>query len=190
MVVLAGVLVAVQGGDDGRPRPLATPTLDARPAAAGLGAAAAPLRLLAGDLGPLIDRLARTDRVFLRVAVVRRDGLVLRDVTLHEVRPKVAVEGDVAEGQLAAIAPAGLSPRYDPAAGGPGIVFTASTKVLGVSVDATLRIVAQDGALVALPGGVPIGPQTLFADPRVHVDGVRARPVAGGLRVRALATLR
>ncbi len=62
---------------------------------------------------------------------------------------------------------------------------------LGFDVPVTVKVVIRDGALVAVPEGLPIDDIVLFDDPRIRVRGIRADPVAGSgdLRVRIVADI-
>ena len=54
----------------------------------------------------------------------------------------------------------------------------------------TVGVVARDGALVAVPEGLPLDDIVLFDDPRVRVRGIRATEAAGdAVRVRVLAAV-
>ena len=115
---------------------------------------------------------------------VRRGDITLRDVVVHKDGSRAVAEATVEEREIAEYLPRGTTLRYDPKAGGAGIVFRGSAGVLGVSVPVSARVLAQDGAVVVVPEGLPVGRTTLFDDPRVRVQRVSARPAPGGLRVR------
>jgi hypothetical protein len=157
------------------------------PLADALGKQAAVARLAGGELGPLLDRLKT--RPTLSFPSITRAGVTLRDVAVRRRGDRVAGEATVSEQELSEYAPGGVKLRY--AEGGPGITFKGSQRVLGVAVDVIVHVVAEGGAVVAEPEGLPVGRTVLFDDPRVHVDGVAARQLAGGdLRVRAVGRLR
>jgi hypothetical protein len=139
-----------------------------------------------GELGALLAR----DPIDLRLERVTRQGMTLRDVAIRRRGREAAGEATVDPAQVAAVAPVDVDLRHDPGAPGEGIVFRGTASVLGIPVAVTVRVLAQDGAVVAIPEGLPIGRTVLFSDPRVVVRSVSARPVPGGLRVRAEATIR
>jgi hypothetical protein len=136
-----------------------------------------------------LEALLERDPLDLRVATVHRHGVTLTDVVVRRRGPDVAGEATVDPAQLAGLAPADLDLRHDPDADGPGIVLRGTAKLFAVSVPVTVRVLAEDGAVVAVPEGVPIGRQVLFRDERLAVRLLSARPApGGGLRVSADAT--
>lgn len=138
-----------------------------------------------GELDAWLDR----DPLDLRLDEVTRDGVTLRDVAVRRRGVHATAEATVDPAQLAALAPGDVALRYDRRAPGEGIVLRGTAEVLGLSVPVSVRVVAEDGDVVALPEGLPIGRQVLFDDPRIDVRRISARPLADGLRVRADARL-
>jgi len=183
-------LVAVAGCGSGGPPPRALDALRlARPPLAdALAKQEAIARVAGGDLGPLLAKLRTTPT--LSFPSVTRKGVTLRDVAVRRRGNRVAGEATVAEADLSHLAPAGVSLHYVPGPG-PGIALKGSATFLGASVPVSARVLAENGAVVAEPQNLPVGRTVLFSDPRVHVDGVAARPLgAADVRVRAVATLR
>jgi hypothetical protein len=182
---VAGVVLLTTGGNDpGTRRYLAPVRMVEPPLAEALGKAAEQATLTNGDIGALIDRVRRTDKLDERLPALTRGDVTLRDVVVHKDGPGAYAEATVDLKEVAAYLPPGVDLRYDPKAGGDGIVFKGSTTVLGVRVPVTARAIAENGAVVVVPEGLPIGRTTLFSDPRIHVDRVGAKPTRGGLRVR------
>jgi hypothetical protein len=177
-------LLTTAGNDAAAHRYLAPVRMVEPPLAEALGKAAEQATLTNGDVGALIDHVRRTDKLDERLPSLTRDGVTLRDVVLHKDGPSAFAEATVDLKEVAEYLPQGVDLRYDPNAGGEGIVFKGSTTVLGVKVPVTARAIAEDGAVVVVPEGLPIGRTTLFSDPRIHVDRVGAKPLKGGLRVR------
>jgi hypothetical protein len=158
------------------------------PLADALTKAAEQATLTNGDVGALIEQAQKTDRLDERLPELTRDGVTLRDVVLHKDGPDAFAEATIDPDELHEYLPEGVNLRYDPEAGGEGIVFKGSTTVLGVKVPVTARVTADNGEVVVNPEGLPIGKTTLFADPRLHVERLSAKPASGGLRVRVEGT--
>jgi hypothetical protein len=183
----AMALVTGCGGSDEPPRKVRPVALARPPLADALGKQAAQARLAGGELGPILERLKTQPS--LHFDAITREGVTLRDVDVRRRGDRVAGEATASEAELAQYAPGGVELRV--VDGGPGITLKGTTKVLGVNVDVTVHVVAEDGAVVAEPENLPVGRTVLFSDPRVHVDGVTARRLPGGnVRVRAVGTLR
>ena len=181
-----GVVLLTTGGNDAAAhRYVAHVRMVEPPLAEALGKAAEQATLTNGDIGALIDQVRRRDKLDERLPSITRDGVTLRDVLLHKDGPVASAEATVDLKEVAEYLPQGVDLRYDPKAGGDGLVFKGSTGLLGVKVPVTARVQAEDGAIVVVPEGLPIGRTTLFADPRIHVDHVGAKPLKGSdLRVR------
>lgn len=130
-----------------------------------------------------LDAWLRRDPLDLRLDHVTREGVTVRDVVARRRGATAFAEATVDPAQLAALAPGGVDLRYDPRASGDGITLRGTARVLGLEVPVTVRVLAQDGAVVAIPDGLPIGRQVLFTDPRVSVRRLTARPEGDALRV-------
>jgi hypothetical protein len=179
-----GVALLTTGGNDAPPRVIRHVRMDEPPLAVALSKAAEQAQLTNGDIGALIEHARRTERLDERLPELTRDDITLRDVVLHKDGPQAFAEATVDQAEVAGYLPDGVSLRYDPKAGGDGIVFKGSTTVLGVKLPVTARVTADGGAVVVVPEGLPIGRTTLFADPRLRVERLSAKPAKGGLRVR------
>jgi hypothetical protein len=144
----------------------------------------------------LADQLASTkDAGELDVRVGRLHDRLLR---MHDV--SLRKDGDVLRGQVrlrrddvnAALPPQlHLSAR---AVSGEGIAVAGVTSAFGRRVNAKARILvdARD-RIVLKPEGIPLASLVtvpLFADDRVAVDAIAARPTAGGFTVAARGHLR
>jgi hypothetical protein len=187
-----GVALLVTGGDnDPPPRAIATFRMNEPPLAEALAKAAEQTRLTGGDVGEILERACSTETIDLRLPELTRGDVTLTDVVVHKEGPAARAEATVSEKELAEYLPRGVDLRFDPKAGGEGIVFSGQTGVLGVKVPVTARVLARDGAVVVVAEGLPIGSTTLFEDARIHVDALAARRVrGGGLRVRVEGTCR
>jgi hypothetical protein len=184
-----GAVLVANGGDDPPPRLIAHVRMDQPPVVDALVKAAEQARFTGGDVDALLERLRATQHLDVHLPELRRGDVTLRDVVLLKDGPQASAQATVDEAAIAEYLPQGVSVRYDPKAGGEGIVFTGTTTLLGVKVPVTARALAVDGAVVVVPEGLPIGRTTLFADPRLRVERLTAKRVKGGLRVRVEGTL-
>lgn len=117
--------------------------------------------------------------------------LVLHDVTLRKRGDAVAAAASVSNSDLQAALPPGFAVQ-PVASGGGQLVLRASASLFGLGLAVNALVSAQNGALVAQPVGVPFGSLatlTLFADPRVAVEGVGARTAPGGFQLSASGRL-
>ncbi len=171
--------------------PLAGVRFDAAPLDDALGAQAEHLRARQAVSSGRIDALLDQDPIDLRIPEVTEQGVTLRDVAVRRHGSAAAAEATVDPSQLGALAPGPLSDlAFDAGASTPGqLVIHGKASALGFDVPVTVRVVERDGALVAVPEGLPLDDITLFDDPRIRVRGIRASPVDGGIRVRLLATI-
>lgn len=186
-----GAALLASGGDDTPPRAISPFRMNEPPLAEALSKAAEQATLTGGDVGEILERACSTEKIDLRLPELTRGDVTLGDVVVHKDGPAASAEADVSEKELSEYLPRGVSLRYDPKAGGEGVVFTGQTSVLGVKVPVTARVLAQDGAVVVVPEGLPLGRTTLFADQRIHVDALSARRIRrGALRVRVEGTCR
>jgi hypothetical protein len=196
------------------PRGEAAPAL---PAVAAVRFSAMPLeRALADEAERLrateavatgqLDALLAQDPLDLRIPQITEQGITARDVVVRRHGSEAAVEATVDPAQLAALAPGSVEDlAFDADASRPGeLVVHGTASALGFDVPVTVKVVVRDGALVAVPEGLPIDDIVVFADPRVRIRGIRAgsgqrrRPRAGrrgptelktgGLHTRAPAT--
>jgi hypothetical protein len=195
LAIAAGLVIVLSagGGDDDTPRAaVRTVTVPVDPLAGALRRQAEVMRAAqavgSGDLDALLAR----DPLDLRIPQITQEGITLRDVVVTRRGSTASGEATVDLQQLAGLAPADISNlRYDAgASGSDGVVVKADADgPLGLSLPVTIRVTARDGTVVAIPEGLPIDEQTLFSDPRIRVERLTARPVDGGLRIRAEATV-
>ncbi|HEY6760770.1 MAG TPA: hypothetical protein VI318_14835 [Baekduia sp.] len=144
----------------------------------------------------LADQLASTkDAGELDVRVGRLHDRLLR---MHDV--SLRKDGDVLRGQVRlrrADVNAALPPQLHLSAhalSGEGIAVAGVTSAFGRRVNARARILVDArGRIVLKPEGIPLAALVtvpLFADDRVAVDAIAARPTAGGFMVAARGHLR
>lgn len=193
---VAGLVVAallLWPRDDAPPLPAVTSVrLDASPLDRALDGQVERLRgrqVTDAVAGGRFDELLAQDPVDLSIPEVTEQGVTLRDVAVRRRGGEAAVEATVDPAQLAALAPAEVSDlEFDADASGPNeLVVHGQASALGFDVPVTVRVVIRDGALVAVPEGLPIDDVVVFDDPRVRVRGIRADEVQGGIRVRVVA---
>ena len=133
-----------------------------------------------GGLADLLADTRATDDLDARVADLRVLTLDLRDVRLRKRGATLMGSATVTEPDLRAALPPGFDVR-PVASGGGALVFQGTADVLGSRLSARAAVVARDGRLLLAPD-VPFGgllTLTLFADPRVAITGVSARPGPG-----------
>jgi len=191
VAIVAALLIALRPGDEPRER-VATVQLEARGIAGALARQAEALRTADAVTSGRLDLLLSRDPLDLRFPQISQAGVTLRDVVITRRGATASAEATVDPQQLTSLAPADISNvRYDAAASGTdGIVVRADADgPLGLSLPVTVRVTARDGSVVAIPEGLPLDDQTLFSDGRIKVQRLTARPVDGGLRVRAEATV-
>lgn len=191
LAIAAALVIALGGGasDEARAR-LSPVAIDARAVAESLRHQAQQLRAAEAVTSGQLDALLAQDPLDLRVPQITNAGATLRDVVVTRRGTTASGEATMDLQQIAALAPTELSNvRYDAGASGTdGVVVKADAEgPLGLTLPVTIRVTARDGKVVAIPEGLPIGDQILFDDPRIRVQRLSARPVDGGLRIRAEA---
>jgi hypothetical protein len=134
-----------------------------------------------GRLADLLDEARGAARLDAHVDRIRLGPLLVRHLRLAKRGADLSADAAVSEADLAAALPPGTSLRPVEAAGGE-LVLEASAGLLGFRAGVRARLSARDGALVIAPDGLlgALGSLTLFADPRLRVTGVAARPATGG----------
>jgi hypothetical protein len=143
--------------------------------------------------GHLADRLAETrdtDRLDARVGELRLLTLRLHDTRLTKDGDALRGQSTVDDADLRAALPPGFTAR-PVASGGGSLVFEGTAELLGRRFSGEAVVGARDGRLLLTPN-IPFGgflTLTLFADPRVEVEGVGARRVPGGFVLTARARL-
>lgn len=141
--------------------------------------------------GGRFDELLAQDPIDLRIPQITEQGITARDVAVRRRGSEAAIEATVDPAQLASFAPGSVQDlEYDADASRPNeLVINGKASALGFDVPVTVKVVIRDGALVAVPEGLPIDDIVVFDDPRIRVRGIRADPVDGGVRVRAVADI-
>ena len=142
--------------------------------------------------GRLADLLARTrgaGRVDVRVGEVRLVTLRLHDLRLRKRGRTLRAEASVSRGDLRAALPPGIDLRPVEWGGGE-LVFEGTLSAFGTRVRA--RVLPFEGRLLIQPDGPFGGPLalTVFADDRIELRAVGARPRADGFTLTARARLR
>ncbi len=144
----------------------------------------------------LADKLAGTKataRLDVRVRVLRDRLLRMFDVRAHKRDAALVGQVRVQRSDLNAALPPQL--HLTGRAVGPNAIAVAGvTSVFGRRLNARARILVDGrGRIVLKPEGFPLASLVtvpLFADDRVAVDAITARPVPGGFAVTAHAHLR
>jgi hypothetical protein len=149
------------------------------------------LRTGSGNFADLLARTGDTDDLDASAEEQRILNLRLHDSRLRKRGDELTLSSTVDDADLRAALPRGFDVR--PVASGDGaLVFEGSAELLGQRFQGQAVVAARDGRLILAPD-VPFGgflTVTLFADPRIEVLSVGARPRAGGFTVLAQARLR
>jgi hypothetical protein len=158
-----------------------------RPAAPS-GQGIAPAHRLAN----LLASTAHTGSLDAHVAVLQVGRLVLDNVALTKRGSVLTANVLLTQANLTAALPRLFTLR--PLPSNPGqLAFRGTVHVLGTSVSMTAVLHAHNGAVVVSPqiaGFVPAFlALSVFSDPRIAVDSVSSRPVAGGWVISARARL-
>ncbi len=144
-----------------------------------------------------VDLLAQgrgVSRIDARVDELREGSLRLTDATLRKRGSALHAQGTVSAADAAAALPAGVGVSLIGSRGGAVEVrVTGGLFGVGAAVDAVAQ--AGEGRLIVHPTGVLLGALrlTLFADPRIAVEGVEAGALGGaeaGYRLGMSASLR
>jgi hypothetical protein len=147
------------------------------------------------DRGRLADLLARTrraGRVDVRVGEVRIVTLRLHDLRLRKRGRTLRGEASVSRADLQAALPPGFGLQPVESGGGE-LVLEGTVSALGTGARVRARLAPFDGRLLIQPEGIPLGgllALTVFADDRVEVQAVGARPRGDGFTFTARARLR
>jgi hypothetical protein len=121
------------------------------------------------------------DRLDVRAASLQVGAVRLQDVYVRKRGSAIEVTGTVSEAALRAAAPAGLEVQ-EVVAAGERVEMRVGADVFGARISARAQVVVSEGALVVEPQGLPLGGLarvTVFADPRLPVQGLALEPVAG-----------
>jgi hypothetical protein len=187
--VVAAILLWPRGDDAPALPPVSGVRFSATDLDRALGGQAERLRATQAVASGQLDELLAQDPIDLRIPEITEQGITARDVTVRRQGSEAALEATVDPEQLAAFAPGSVKDlEFDPDASQPGeLVIHGTASALGFDVPVTVKLVIRDGALVAVPDGLPIDDIVVFDDPRIRVRGIRADPVDGGVRVRVVA---
>lgn len=117
------------------------------------------------------------------------DGLLtLHDATLSKRGDLLAGHATVDESDLRSALPI-LDSVTPVASSGGQLTLQGTASLFGVTGTIDVTVAARDGDLVAAPD-LPLVPTiTLFSHPGISVEGISARPVAGGFVVNGTAAL-
>ena len=140
-----------------------------------------------GDLGERLASTSRADSLDFQVDEFSLGPLRIRDVSLEKDGDALVGTASITSADLAAALPVDLGLRPVESDDG-ALVMEAQVGPVAVRG----RLSDSDGALLIAPDGLLGGfaSVTVFDDPRVHVDGVTARPYPDGFTIVTNATLR
>lgn len=142
--------------------------------------------------GDLLARAHDTGRLDVRVAAATIGPLISHDVHLVAHDGRLDARASVDDAALRTALPPGLDVQ-PVASGGGQLLLRGSASLFGIGISADALLSAQQGDLVIQPVGLPFGGLarlTLFADPRVAVQGVGANAYTGGFTFTVDALLR
>jgi hypothetical protein len=147
-----------------------------------------PRRRDGGDgrgLGDLLASTAATDALDVRIGTVVQGRLMLHGVRLLKRGNRLTAQASVTRRAVARALPSSLA--LTTGAGADALRLTATARALGRTVTADATISASDGRLVVVPRGGVLAALTLtlFADPRVAIDGMRAAAAGDGYQLSA-----
>jgi hypothetical protein len=132
--------------------------------------------------GDLLARAHDTGKLDVRIAAATVGPLAAHDVRVVAHDGRLDAHASVSEAELRAALPPGLDVQ-PVASGGGRLLLRGSASLFGVGISADALLSAQDGNLVIQPVGLPLANLarlTVFADPRIAVDGVGASAYPGG----------
>lgn len=150
------------------------------------------LRANLAQSGDLIARAKQTDRLDVHIDDVTVGPLTVHDAILRKRGAALVASAVASPADLRSALPPGLDVQ-PVASGGGELVLRASASLFGVGLAANAVLAARSGRLVVQPLGIPFGglfTLTVFADPRVDVEGVAATTTASGYEFTATAKLR
>jgi hypothetical protein len=187
--VVAALLLWPRGDDAPALPPVAAVRLTVAPLDRALDEQVQRLRATEAVSSGQLDALLEQDPIDLRIPEITEQGITARDVAVRRRGGEAALEATVDPAQLAAFAPGSVKDlAFDPDASQPNeLVVHGTASALGFDVPVTVKVVIRDGALVAVPEGLPIDDIVVFDDPRIRIRGIGADPVDGGVRVRVVA---
>ena len=141
--------------------------------------------------GDLLARAHETGKLDVRIAAATVGPLAAHDVRVTAHDGRVDARASVSEAELRAALPPGLDVQ-PVASGGGQLLLRGSASLFGVGISAEALLSAQAGNLVIQPVGLPLASLarlTVFADPRLAVDGVGANAYPGGFTFNVSARL-
>lgn len=110
------------------------------------------------------------------------DGVMLHDALLRKRGNHISTQSTITQADLDAASPSGVRVRLLPST--PGTVkVLASGSLFGVQATVEAMVMPSEGKLVARPLNIPFGALvrvTLFADPRLYLEGISATPEGEG----------
>jgi hypothetical protein len=142
--------------------------------------------------GDLLSRAHETGRLDVRIGTARVGPLEGHDVRVLARGDVVHARASVSDGELAGALPLGLE-LAPVASGGGQLLLRGSASLFGIGFSADALLSASDGSLVIQPVGLPLASLarlTVFADPRIDVEGVGASAYDGGYTFTVDARLR
>ncbi|MGI8413203.1 MAG: LmeA family phospholipid-binding protein [Solirubrobacteraceae bacterium] len=151
----------------------------------------AQYRSSSGHLGGVLAQTAEVGSLDASAGELDTGLLTLRDVALHKRGAELTASARVAQADVRAALP--LLQSVQPVASGDGaLILRGTATLLGVSASIDATLAASQGRLVVAPD-IPFGALatiTVFANPRLYVQGVGASTVPGGFSVFAQGRLR
>jgi hypothetical protein len=142
-------------------------------------------------LSTTIGEIADTSSLDASAGRLDTGLLTLRDATLTKRGNQLRAAATVTDADLRSSLPVLDSVQPVDSSGGQ-LTLQGTATVLGVTATVDVTVGPRDGALVAAPD-VPfsgLATITLFANPRIAVQGVAAAPELGGFGLSAVARLR
>jgi hypothetical protein len=143
-------------------------------------------------LAELLHDARGVNELDTRAARARLGTVMLRDLRIEKRGDDVRARATLADADLAAALPPGLTARAGAAPNGE-LMLEAGPSVGGLRlpVQAQARLVARDGAVVIAPDGLLTGlaSLTVFSDPNLQVTGLEARRRTGGYDITARGRL-
>lgn len=147
-------------------------------------------RKAGGGLGDLLAKTRATDRLDARIDTLVTRRLTLRDVHLVKRGGRLSARATATNASIRRALPRNVTVSSDSGAG--GLALIATVRALGRRVRARATASATGGRLVIAPKlrGITVLTLTLFDDPRVAIDDVRAQRTSRGYTLEASGHLR
>ncbi len=145
------------------------------------------LRLTATQAADLLWSARNVHDMDLKVGTLTADlsgegPLTVRHVTLHKRGAQLQAQAQLSQAALQAAAPGGIEIK-PLSSGGGQVEVQASGQLFGVGASVRALVGPEEGKLVVQPQGLPFAGfarLTLFADPRVDVQGVGLSTLPAG----------